>query len=548
MKQSRPLVLFSMLVLGACAPAVNVSEPAPAAAPAAPAPAPAPPPSPVEFAEGPAANDWWLLDVETDRVPGISANRAYAELLAGRQPRREVVVAILDSGIDIEHEDLAGVLWVNEEEIPGNDRDDDGNGYVDDVHGWNFLGGPDGRNVDQDTYEVTRLYAECRDQGQLETPRCRDFGTEVERRRAEAAGYLSQYRQIAQTQNQIIAVLRRQLGTDSLTVESVAAINAPSMEIRQAQQIYIQMIEAGATPEAIQDGIEALTSQVEYAFNPDFDPRPIVGDDYDNLTERDYGNTDVAGPDPSHGTHVAGIVAADRDNRIGINGIASGVRLMSVRTVPDGDERDKDVANAIRYAVDNGADIINMSFGKGYSPQKPVVDEAVRHAMAEGVLIVHAAGNDGEDLASHESFPTPYFIDGGRADLWIEVGASGYTRDGLAATFSNYGTDRVDVFAPGVEIYSTVPGDEYRKNDGTSMAAPVVSGVAALLMAYYPELGPERVKEIILETATPFPAVMVLLPGGSGERRAFSELSATGGVVNAYAALRRAAEITASRN
>lgn len=546
MKQLRPVVLFSALVLGACAPAVTASAPSVAPPPAAAPPAPAP--VAADFLDGEPADDWWLLDAVQDRVPGTSARRARAELLAGREPGREVVVAILDSGIDIEHEDLRDVIWVNEDEIPGNNRDDDGNGYVDDVHGWSFLGGPDGRNVNQDTYEVTRLFAECRVRGELDTPRCREYAQEVEERRGEAAGYLSQYRQIAQTQNQIIAVLSRHLGTDSITVTAVETIAAPSMEVRQAQQIYLQMMEVGATPEAIQEGIEALTSQVEYGFNPDFDPRPIVGDDYDDLAQRDYGNADVRGPGADHGTHVAGIVAARHGNGIGIEGIATGVRLMSVRTVPDGDERDKDVANAIRYAVDNGADIINMSFGKGYSPQKPIVDEAVRYAMREGVLIVHAAGNDGADLSSHDSFPTPWYVDGEKAELWIEVGASGFTRDGLAASFSNYGANRVDVFAPGVSIYSTVPDDLYRHNDGTSMASPVVAGLAALLMAYYPELDARQVRQIILETATPYATEMVLVPGGMGERRAFGEFSSTGGIVNAYAALRRAAEITGSGN
>lgn len=556
MKFPHPSILLIAFALGACAPSATTTvapvTPAPPATQSAGnvAPPPTPPPPDLTAPVESVPDDWWLLDPAIDHLRGISVERAYSELLAGRQPRRTVVVAILDSGIDAAHEDLDDVLWVNEDEIPGNGIDDDGNGYVDDVHGWNFLGGADGRNVHQDTYEVTRLYVECRDAGQLETPRCAAIEDDLEGRRAEASSYLQQYRSIAQTQNQIMTILRQHIGVDTLTREAVAAIQTSAVDVRQAQQLYLQMVDAGATPEAIQEGIEALTNQLEYAYNPDFDPRSIVGDNYENATDRIYGNNDVRGPGADHGTHVAGIVAAERGNGLGMNGVATGVRVMSVRTVPDGDERDKDVANAIRYAVDNGAHIINMSFGKGYSPEKPVVDEAVRYAESRGVLMVHAAGNDGADLASHESYPSPYFVDGGEAELWLEIGASGWNgSNGLVAPFSNYGSERVDVFAPGVDIYSAVPDDEYAANSGTSMAAPVVSGLAALIMAYYPELTTAQVKQIILDSATRYTNEMVLVPGGNGQRRPFGELSATGAVVNAHEALRRAAEVAgASRN
>jgi subtilisin family serine protease len=254
------------------------------------------------------------------------------------------------------------------------------------------------------------------------------------------------------------------------------------------------------------------------------------------------------GPDASHGTHVAGIIGAVRGNGAGVDGVAPAVRLMALRTVPDGDERDKDVANAIRYAVDNGAQIVNMSFGKPYSPGKAVVDDAVRYADSAGVLLVHAAGNDGEDLAESESFPTPTYRDDGRARNWIEVGASSWKRgDSLVATFSNYGREQVDVFAPGVDILSTSPGGAYERESGTSMAAPVVSGVAALLMAHYPSLTAADVKRIILESATRRPDLMVRQPGADGELVRFDTLSATAGVVNVYEAVRMAEQLTAGR-
>lgn len=540
-------MLVVLFVLGACAPAAPppaAPAPAPPAAPAAPGAPEAPPLPPTEtLTEAP--DDWWLLDPTVDGFPGTSVERTYRELLADRQPQREVVVAIIDSGVDIDHVDLAGVLWVNDAEIPGNALDDDGNGYVDDVHGWNFIGGSDGRHVDEDTYEVTRLYAGCRERGELETPACEAVAADFESNRAEAVDILQQYNGIAATQEYILGVLRGALGTDSLTEETVADLQPTRPEVVQARQIYLQMMELGATPEIIEEGIEALTTRVEYGYNPDFDPRHIVGDDYSDPTERYYGNEDVFGPSAEHGTHVAGIVAADRSNATGVSGVSNAARIMVVRTVPDGDERDKDVANAIRYAVDNGAQIINMSFGKGYSPEKSVVDDAVRHAEANGVLLIHAAGNAGENLDGEPNFPNRYYEDGGEAELWIEVGASGWRGvEGLAAPFSNYSASRVDVFAPGVDIMSTVPDGEYRANQGTSMAAPVVSGIAALLLSYFPDLTPLQVRELILDSALRYSSAMVPIPGGAGDLGAFRDLSATGGIVNAYEAVSRALEIS----
>lgn len=491
-----------------------------------------------------APDNWWLLDASADRVYGTSAERAYRELLPDREPGRTVVVAILDSGVDIEHEDLDDNIWVNEDEVAANGIDDDGNGYVDDVHGWSFIGGPGG-DVHYDTYEVTRLYVECRDRGELQTPECQALEAEVESERAEAMRLLEQYRTMSNTLDQVIAYLENFLGVDTLTREAVAGIQTLQPDVRQARQIYLQFMDGGATPSALEEGIESLSGRLEYGLNPDYDPRPLVGDDYSDSTERYYGTNRVEGPAAEHGTHVAGIVGAERMNGIGVDGIAPAVRLMVLRTVPQGDERDKDIANAIRYAVDNGAHIINMSFGKGYSPGKELVDDAVRYAEAQGVLIVHAAGNEGVDVDNENNFPNRYFEDGGVAELWLEVGASGWqSADALAAPFSNYSGTRVDVFAPGVEILSTYPDGEYERNQGTSMAAPVVSGMAAMLMAYFPELTAAQVKAVILETATRFPGQAVQLPGGADGTRAFAELSVTGGIVNAYAAVQRASELT----
>ncbi len=513
-----------------------------------------PPPAPSR-----APQDWYHLDRVPRSGPGLDTRAAYRDVLQGRPPQDTVQVAVIDSGLDIDHEDLAAKLWTNADEIPGNDVDDDGNGYVDDVHGWNFIGGPGGKNVDQDTYELTRIYVDLQERfagvdsarvgpdARDRYQRYQDIKRTFQKKRREARKRLAKVGKAQKAVQASVDVLKSHLGTDSLTQSAVRSVTSSRRDVRRAQQTLQYFYDQDLSPSDLKDYKNQLERQVEYNYNPDFNPRPIVGDDYADKTERRYGNNDAEGPDPGHGTHVAGIIGATRDNSIGIDGVARGVRLMSVRAVPNGDERDKDVANAIRYAVDNGADVINMSFGKSYSPHKGVVDAAVQYADSMGVLMVHAAGNDGASVDSTDNFPSPYYADGGRAQRWIEVGASSWKGgEKLAASFSNYGAERVDVFAPGHSIYSTVPDDAYERNDGTSMAAPMVSGLAALIMAYYPSLTATDVRTIILETATPYRNRTVARPG-DGETVPFGTLSDTGAVVNAHAALRRAADRVAAQ-
>jgi subtilisin family serine protease len=504
------------------------------------APAEEPPPTrPLE-----APSNWQLLDEGADGIPGASVEQAYLGPLAGRQPERTVLVAVIDGGIDTLHVDLRERLWRNPGETPGSGRDDDGNGYVDDVFGWNFLGGPGGEAVEYDTYEVTRLYVGCRGGTGLavvmEDVSCEDVEADFQERRVEAEQLLQTVTGIAGALEVVLPMLRSGMQTDSLTPEKVQAFRPIRQDHQQARGFYLQLTSNGITPADVEEAVKQLEGQVLFNLNPDFNPRPLVGDRYEDLDERVYGNADIMGPDASHGTHVAGIIAAIRGNDVEAEGVLDAVQILGVRAVPQGDEHDKDVANAIRYAADQGAHIINMSFGKAWSPQKEVVDAAVRYADSLGVLMVHAAGNDGKNLAESPSFPTRNYLAGGAAANWIVVGASTWSSpDSLAASFSNYGQNEVDLFAPGVDILSTLPGGEVGRQQGTSMAAPLVSGVAALLMAYYPELTAAQVKEILLETATRHTERMVPRPG-DGELVPFGSLSATGGIVNARAAVERA--------
>lgn len=565
--RARPLALAAFsaaaLALAACAPAAR--------GPAAPAPVPAPTTAP---APRPAARDtvnpapdWHLLDPATDHVPGTGAARALRELLANRRPQREVVVAIVDGGLDTAHAALRAALWSNPRETP-NGRDDDGDGLVDDTRGWNYLGYPNGASIAHERLELTRLVARCRAAGGAPVPppervpgvdaTCVTLEARYDSARTANDAQIAQAADIGTALDSTTAVLARALHVprDSVTP---ARVRATSAGPRRARDLYLRLADAGLTPREVRDTRTALENLARYGFNLAYNPRPPVGDV--PAAGRRYGNADVDGPDPMHGTHVAGIVgarpavpngtAARADS--GARGVApaGAVRLMSVRATPDGDERDKDVANAIRYAVDHGALVVNMSFGKAYSPGKAQVDSAARYAEAHGVLLVHAAGNDGSDNDRTPNYPTPAYLGppngaGGRATTWLEVGASTFRRDRLAARFSNYGRTSVDLFAPGQDILSTLPGGRYGRESGTSMAAPTVSGVAALLLAYFPRLTAVDVRRILLATATRYPGLTVERPG-DGVRVPFAELSASGGVINAYAAVRAALAEEAGR-
>jgi cell wall-associated protease len=505
-----------------------------------------------------APDNWFNLDPQADGVQGVSTERVYAELLQGRTGET-VIVAVIDSGVDAEHEDLSEVMWVNEDEIPGNGIDDDNNGYIDDIHGWNFIGGPNG-NVAEDTYEIARLYKmyeerfdgvnpdDLNKKDKAEYDRYMEIKETIDEQRAEMQSNVDFYSGLIEK----LGMLKETLGKEDITAEDLEGFEPEDPDLIQAVAILQNVFAQGATlpevEEQLQGGIDYFSNSLNYGYNPDFDPRNIVGDNYMDSYDRNYGNNDVEGPDASHGTHVAGIIAAVRGNGVGMDGVADNVQIMSIRAVPDGDERDKDVANAIIYAVDNGATIINMSFGKGYSWDKEAVDAAVRYAEKHDVLMVHAAGNSSQDNDATDNFPNDGYERGGlfkRKDArnWLEVGALSW--NGGPAGFSNYGQGNVDLFAPGVDIYSTVPDSEYASFSGTSMASPVTAGVAALLRSYFPELSARQVREILMDSVDPINEE-VTLPG-SEETIRFSELSVTGGVVNAFNAVELASQTKGKR-
>jgi len=490
---------------------------------------------------------------------GMSTEKAYKKLK--KMTPDTVIVAIIDSGIDVNHEDLQGVIWVNKGEIPGNGIDDDGNGYIDDIHGWNFLGNANGENQEAARLDVTRIYAQLKpkydgvDSTDVAASDLEEYALyletkqNVEEGRAKYEGYITQMGQLKdQMLPMLPGMIANMMGVEEYTEKSLKKWKAEGAQQKQMKQLGLQLLSGELTEETIEKQIKQIQGMIDHHYNPDFDDRSLIGDDVYDINDTDYGNNDVTGPDALHGTHVGGIVAALRGNGLGGDGVANNVKLMSLRAVPDGDEFDKDIALAIRYAVDNGAKIINGSFGKSHSSLPEAVYEAIMYAQENDVLFVHAAGNSALDLALNPNFPAvKYDFQEKPFTHLLTIGASTRVHDkDLPASFSNYGKCEVDIFAPGFEIYNTFPDNEYQAIAGTSMAAPMVSGVAAVLKGYFPSLTMAEVRQIILDSGDYFGATYQHVPG-TDKLVMFDNLSKTGKVVNLLSAVNLAKERVAAK-
>ncbi len=476
---------------------------------------------------------WSHADLVKDTIPGMSVDKAYAELLKGKRGKT-VIVGVIDSGVDIEHEDLRNVVWKNSKEVAGNNRDDDNNGYVDDIHGWNFLGDATDENL-----EFVRIIKK----GDKNSAIYQKAVAEREKEYQQTLQQKQQVDQIVQMIPPAEKTLKEYLKKDTFTEEDVQKINTTDQDVMQAKGLFNFLYSNDLTPEILNNYADSLYDSLNYHLNTEFDGRTVVGDNPDDLSDRDYGNANVMGPDKDdakHGTHVAGIIAAQRNNGKGMNGVAHNVKIMALRAVPNGDEYDKDIALAIRYAVDNGAKVINTSFGKYYSTHPEWVWDAIKYAGQKDVLIVNAAGNEGYDLddTSHDVYPNDQ-VDNGKeiSDTFLSVGAltDKYGSE-MIAGYSNYGKVNVDVFAPGEKIWSTTPNNEYEFLGGTSMAAPSVAGVAALIRSYYPSLSASQVKQILMDSGLPI-KTKVIVSGSASDVKAFPDVVKSGRIVNAYNAL-----------
>jgi len=504
---------------------------------------------------------WHLKDFTFSGYYGISLEKACQFLLESKIKSAPVIVAILDDGVDTAHEDLQKVLWINKNEIPGNGIDDDHNGYIDDLHGWNFLGGKDGRIVGSNSSEWIRVYWRYKtkyegvsiDSNQLSAEQKYEYALWQKARsgvvgkgmKAEELDNLRSY-----FANAIFcdSILKPHFTKNEFTAKQLNSYKPASKMEKEVKTFFQEVFKQFTTPDVTNSFVinelqQYVVGEIRKASGdrvpPEDNRKDITGDDEKNEANRLYGNPNISNAPLMHGTHLSGIVAADRSNGIGMQGIADNVQIMMVRTSAEGDEHDKDIANGIRYAVDNGAKVINMSFGKSLSPDKKMIDDAVKYALAKDVLLVQAAGNSKRNIDAFDNFPNPkYMLTDSLAPNWITVGASDSA--GMAADFSNYGAGVVNLFAPGVAIYSTIPGgNKYMSWDGTSMASPVVSGVAALIRSYFPGLLATDVKKILEQTVS-HPSQKTLKPG-TKEIVPLSQLCSSGGIVNAFDAVKLAA-------
>jgi subtilisin family serine protease len=508
--------------------------------------------------------DWSYLDPKTDSVAGISLYRAYA-LLKGKTAT-PVIVGVLDSGVDPTHEDLKNVLWVNPKEIAGSQADDDKNGYVDDVNGWNFMGGPGGSTYEFGQPEITQTYLNLRakydslSSEQVKPADRRQYDTYQSAKKQ----FLQRY-QAGQTKRTIFTdttrfwhiarQIQQQLPDSATTQQAIRTVSLPNDSLAPTVRdllagayfpqygsfrAYLNILKLNWSRFRF-----IVNSDADIAFNPDYHPQESVGDNPADVTERYYGSPTMQLPKGSdlavHGSHVAGIIGAQRSNGLGIDGVADNVRIMSVAVVPaNGDERDKDVANGIRYAVENGANVINMSFGKRLSPFKEQIDAAIRFAEERDVLVVIAAGNNGQSTDTLPTYPSARYAYGQVARNVLVVGNSAPPlTDKLVSRSSNYGTQTVDLFAPGTEILSTIPGNRYARFSGTSMAAPCAAGVAALIRSYFPSLTAVQVRSLLMKSSYK-PTLLVNKPGRTNQQMPFSSLSRSGGLLNAYEAVKLA--------
>jgi cell wall-associated protease len=508
---------------------------------------------------------WQLMDLKENGFYGISLKPAYL-FLQGKKSK-PVVVATIDSGVDTLQQDLKSILWVNTKEIPGNGIDDDHNGYIDDIHGWNFLGGPDGKADFNETTEEVREYNKLK--GKFETltdtnsvdkkqyaywKRVKTiYDSTINKSRTETEQLQPIMNALMVTSGYIKKGLN--LPANGTFVQTdLIKLKMTSDTLTQSKYVWDSIFsqEGGSqTNAAIIKDLSEYLAKLNNDLSPDLEARKrIVGDDPDTMDHKPYGSNQLKFTDASHGTGVAGLIGAIRNNGYGINGVADNVQIMAIKAVPNGDEYDKDIANAIHYAVDNGAKVVNMSFGKKISPHKEWLDEAFKYAAAKDVLLVQAAGNDNQDMDANSDFPNDTFLDGSAtdADNVINVGASGpRLGEHLAGDFSNYGKKNVDIFAPGVKVTTVNTDAEFMTEDGTSFSSPITAGIAALLLEYYPTLSSKQLKEIILQSATPLTGTMVFKPGSKTIKVDFATLSKTGGIVNAYKALQIASKMKGER-
>lgn len=491
--------------------------------------------------------NWMHSDLEATGVYGVNTLKAKKFLAEKHRKAHPLIVGVLDSGVEYFHEDLKNNMWVNPKEKAGNGKDDDKNGYIDDLHGWNFLTDKNGKNYAPDSYELTRQYKKLQDyfsNGATAASAPEKYKTYLSLKKDYYTSIYKYELNSALSKARIdyvtprLEALNKAFGNQTLSKTLVDQFTSEDPMALEGLFIFKEMKSSDwenkkitevteAYAKKMQKALDNSENSLKYAYNLNYNPQEGNG--------KSYGNNDVKGLSDDHGTHVAGIIAAEWDNNKGMMGTGGGnnIKIMGVRVVPDGDERDQDIANGIRYAVDNGAKILNMSFGKSYDDNHKIVVDAFKYAESKNVLIVKAAGNDNMDVDVHTKYPLTLINDKQYSPTTITVGANTRFADNLRARFSNWGKKSVDVFGPGTEIYATFPDGQYKFLQGTSMASPAVAGVAALVWSHYPKLTAKDIKNILMETVN--------------KNDQLKDISVSGGVVDAYKAVQKAEELYKSR-
>jgi cell wall-associated protease len=520
---------------------------------------------------------WYQKDLTEDSIPGISLDKFYKEN-KNKPKLKSIIVAVIDTQLDINHKDIQGQIWTNPKEIPNNKIDDDHNGYIDDVNGWSFIGTKSGNYIVWGNFEYVRFVREWDSifKNKKETEiKANDIANYNEYQRALKIldknktyyeNWLKSLKYSLKIYPKAKDTLKHYFPKENYTYKQLDSMykkykinNKTFWQMRDNNdqdfgaliyQVMTKIQNNTNSLEKLLDNETQIDSVVNKNLNIDYDERVYIGDN-PKILEKGYGNNKISAnikgirAIQDHNTEVSGIIAANRENNIGIKGFSNSIKIMPLNISPSGDEHDKDIAMAIRYAVDNGAKVINMSFGKEFSVHKEWVHEAFKYAEVHNVLIVHVAGNNSLNADENPYYPNDIAFDGTGevCNNFINVGSISQKADStFVSKFSNYGKKNVDIFAPGDNIYTTLPNNKYDFDSGTSLAGPMVSGTAALIWLYYPKLTAPQVKQIILDSGVLYD-IEVIVPGTRDKKIKFSELSKSGKVVNVYNAMMMASRI-----
>lgn len=497
--------------------------------------------------------NWQYQDIIKDTIAGISLEKAQ-ELVADKD-NSIVTVAIIDSPIEISHEHLKNNIWTNTDEIPNNNIDDDKNGYIDDIHGWNFMGNAKGVNDIYMQMESTRLLKKY----EAQKPTSTNESTYSLVKKLYDSIYMKSkkeydhYSEIYKAYKGVKSELSKKSLNGNYSIKQLDSIKKVYADDWYFKSMITNLIslEKYIGGDDIIFYNELYTKHLEVLFHKEYNDRKITGDNPNVLNDSNYGNHVVSHnlDKLTHGTSVSGPMIQSSKSQV--QGISSKIKIMPICISGYGSEHDKDIALAIRYAVDNGAKVINISLGKLLSLHKEWVFEAFKYAEQHDVIIVSSAGDSSLNLTEINYYYPNDNVDNTAevSNNFLLVGASTYDpNEKLVASFSNYGTIDVDIFAPGIEIFTTTVNNTYDFQDGTSMSASITSGVAALIFSYYPNLIASEVKQIIMESGVSYD-IMVNKPSTSKEKELvpFSSLSKSGKIVNAYNALLMAEEISTKK-